>query len=90
MQRKSDGVKWRRQVYWKLRRASNCALRRRVETKADPDWLGREADLRTLPDGVRRWVAQLASGGRAEDHSAASIVYMPRGASDVLSASGGR
>ena len=57
--------------------------------RLDPGWLGRETDLRILPDAVRRWVAQLASGGRAEDHPAASVVYMPRNGSEVIPAFGG-
>jgi hypothetical protein len=78
---------------WRQRLPTKKILQAEIENyinnaKLDPDWIGVEADLSILPDAVRRWVAQLASRGRAGDFSPASIVYMPRSSDDVLSASG--
>jgi hypothetical protein len=58
--------------------------------RLDPGWIGREADLRTLPDGVRLWITQLASRDGAEEHSAANVVYMPTNSGNALAATGGR
>ncbi|HXB06341.1 MAG TPA: hypothetical protein VNW04_04480 [Puia sp.] len=60
---------------WRQKLPPKRIIRQEAESyinnaRLDPDWIGREVPLGILPDGVRRWVAQLASRGRAALDSA--------------------
>lgn len=58
--------------------------------KLDPDWMGKEVDLNSLPGNVRQYISRLDPHIQAGDHSEANIVYMSGISENVSSGSGPR
>jgi hypothetical protein len=65
---------------WRQRLPSKKVIKSETENyinnaRLDPDWIGREIDLKTLPEKLREFISGLDKEDSTDKHPKANIVY---------------